>query len=714
MSRSSNLFLLLLFIITLLPPQVKAQSDTFRVIIPDVYVDFTDEGMSVDIPVKVSYGNPFLGLSLHLGWDPEVLVIDTVTYGPAFTDLHPSNRVTTVSYGDGVGDQFTPADDAMSLNHVVNTSIDDTSLTVVPLRLDSTATFATLRFTIAKFDGIAEIDVLSDYMSFTVVEYSTGTPISAPVTVSTGTITYNDEAVRTRFWPPAPMDTFGRVCVEWISRGSGPIADFDLTLAWRDDQFSLDSIVLGDNPLQLGDNELIIDPGGLRLLRDPARIDTLPYLPFGTKLMDLCFTPTAVDSRSYLDARRRVDPYFATFFRDTFYGPAPYELLAGDLYLPGRLATDTVGIALRPSDPNGTEPAAGCVDVVTTRFVDVSSFRFAAEWSAEYALDTFLIFPGSLGNGNLQITSQDDDELRLAFAPDSTVNRNILPGTPLARLCFTGFRDACDVLPVELSARRSRTTFRRRIDGLTGEVAVPYRVRSGYAYAPGGADLSLALDTVTLVPGETRADLTLTNTYDRCFDQYGFVLRYDTEQLRALRASLRPELRDNYVLRREFSPSGSGDAYVLSYRGAASPPPPLPAGPVATFPLVRRGTADTVAVDLAPLVTDSLYVTLNDTLTVATAVRLTGGRLVFLDTASSVTDPTWAGDLIVYPNPTDGLLTIAGLSGEARITVFDAAGRRVLNSESVSELDLTGLPPAPYWLRISYRGKAVVRRVIKR
>jgi len=85
--------------------------------------------------------------------------------------------------------------------------------------------------------------------------------------------------------------------------------------------------------------------------------------------------------------------------------------------------------------------------------------------------------------------------------------------------------------------------------------------------------------------------------------------------------------------------------------------------------------------------------------------------------------PVWAetreaaaGDIRLFPNPTDGKLELRfpGQKMES-IEVFDATGRRVWRQEGqlaeAATLDLGGLPGGVYFVRMLLEGKAVARRV---
>ena len=67
----------------------------------------------------------------------------------------------------------------------------------------------------------------------------------------------------------------------------------------------------------------------------------------------------------------------------------------------------------------------------------------------------------------------------------------------------------------------------------------------------------------------------------------------------------------------------------------------------------------------------------------------------------------------VYPNPTDGTLTI-DLPDAEKLEVLDSTGRLLLHSDDIHTLDLRDLETGTYLLRITTRqGNVVSRKVVK-
>ena len=70
-------------------------------------------------------------------------------------------------------------------------------------------------------------------------------------------------------------------------------------------------------------------------------------------------------------------------------------------------------------------------------------------------------------------------------------------------------------------------------------------------------------------------------------------------------------------------------------------------------------------------------------------------------------------DIIIYPNPTTGKLSI-NADGVTKVEVFDHAGRLVNTFVNTNQLDISQLPTGTYALRITLQKGSTVRRVIKR
>jgi hypothetical protein len=87
----------------------------------------------------------------------------------------------------------------------------------------------------------------------------------------------------------------------------------------------------------------------------------------------------------------------------------------------------------------------------------------------------------------------------------------------------------------------------------------------------------------------------------------------------------------------------------------------------------------------------------------------------------SAEEPAVVCDLRLYPNPTDGLLTveITGFTAatRARIELYSSTGRlldRLTEVEAVNTLDMTAFPAGVYFLRAEIDDRILSRKVIKK
>ncbi len=77
-------------------------------------------------------------------------------------------------------------------------------------------------------------------------------------------------------------------------------------------------------------------------------------------------------------------------------------------------------------------------------------------------------------------------------------------------------------------------------------------------------------------------------------------------------------------------------------------------------------------------------------------------------------------DVMIYPNPTSGLITInnLGLKNEGTISVFDVYGKLVFknnyySSKTSQNIDITALERGVYFLKIGSKNDAVIKKIIK-
>ena len=78
------------------------------------------------------------------------------------------------------------------------------------------------------------------------------------------------------------------------------------------------------------------------------------------------------------------------------------------------------------------------------------------------------------------------------------------------------------------------------------------------------------------------------------------------------------------------------------------------------------------------------------------------------------TDEYQALDFKLYPNPTNGQITIA-LEGMRKIVVYNTLGQALLNKETssdVMQLDLSGFEDGLYWIKVMAQNGTAVRSFV--
>ena len=72
-------------------------------------------------------------------------------------------------------------------------------------------------------------------------------------------------------------------------------------------------------------------------------------------------------------------------------------------------------------------------------------------------------------------------------------------------------------------------------------------------------------------------------------------------------------------------------------------------------------------------------------------------------------------DVSIFPNPTDGKVTILGLVPGTEIIIFDSHGRKILNDKSVAEtiqLDLSWVQEGIYYIRITSKDGILIEKIV--
>ena len=76
---------------------------------------------------------------------------------------------------------------------------------------------------------------------------------------------------------------------------------------------------------------------------------------------------------------------------------------------------------------------------------------------------------------------------------------------------------------------------------------------------------------------------------------------------------------------------------------------------------------------------------------------------------------TQISNIKIFPNPTDGKVTILGLMPGAEIIIFDSHGRKILNDNAVAEtmqLDLSWVQEGIYYIRINGKDKILIEKIV--
>ena len=68
--------------------------------------------------------------------------------------------------------------------------------------------------------------------------------------------------------------------------------------------------------------------------------------------------------------------------------------------------------------------------------------------------------------------------------------------------------------------------------------------------------------------------------------------------------------------------------------------------------------------------------------------------------------------LQVFPNPTSGIIRWSEIAN--KVSLFDAAGRRLMSAEKVQELNISKFQNGIYFLETEYNGKTSTFKIVKK
>jgi hypothetical protein len=87
--------------------------------------------------------------------------------------------------------------------------------------------------------------------------------------------------------------------------------------------------------------------------------------------------------------------------------------------------------------------------------------------------------------------------------------------------------------------------------------------------------------------------------------------------------------------------------------------------------------------------------------------------LAKLGTATAIMDHNHANDIVIAPNPSNGIFNLYGDLHNAEIEIYDALGERVFAGKGAqSGIDLSGNPKGIYFVRINNEGKVCTKRLV--
>ena len=85
------------------------------------------------------------------------------------------------------------------------------------------------------------------------------------------------------------------------------------------------------------------------------------------------------------------------------------------------------------------------------------------------------------------------------------------------------------------------------------------------------------------------------------------------------------------------------------------------------------------------------------------------------ETGLSVSDITNAKDVVIYPNPTNGIIFIESTGAIESVTLVDLQGRVIMTSDKVNferQLDMTTIASGSYLLLIKEGNTVISKRIV--
>ena len=78
----------------------------------------------------------------------------------------------------------------------------------------------------------------------------------------------------------------------------------------------------------------------------------------------------------------------------------------------------------------------------------------------------------------------------------------------------------------------------------------------------------------------------------------------------------------------------------------------------------------------------------------------------------NLSELTMENEVLVYPNPTNGLLTIKASSTITNLELFDSIGQKKMNIPVDEKIDIRGLPSGVYYLRIQTGETSQMKKIV--